>query len=357
MFCILVKGNRVTASRLAALRTTFDGAEIDGLLVINEQNRRYLSGFTGSAGVLIIDQTRAILVTDGRYTDQATEEAAGFEVVIRGLDETLVQCVARLVPPITRVGFESATLTYADHADYARQLGDAVRLVPISDLTEGLRTIKDATELATLRRAIAITDGALAQVRPLLRPTMREREVAWELHKAIIELGGDGLAFDIIVAAGRNSARPHYRAGTAELGSGQPIVIDFGALLAGYHADMTRTLILGEPDAKFREIYGVVRQALEQTTRGLQPGITGQAADALARDVIAAAGYGDYFTHGLGHGVRMNPAALPLNSVFSVEPGIYLPDWGGVRLENLVYFTAQGAETLSQSPFEFGETA
>jgi Xaa-Pro aminopeptidase len=315
---------------------------------------------------LIIDQTRAILVTDGRYTDQAQEEAAGFAVVIRGLDETLVQCVARLVPPVARLGFEAATLTYAEHADYARHLGDAVQLVPISGLTEGLRTIKDAAELATLRRAIAITDGALAQVRPLLRPAMREREVAWELHKAIIELGGAGLAFDIIVAAGRNSARPHYRAGAAELGSGQPIVIDFGALLDGYHADMTRTLILGEPDAKFREIYGVVRQALEQATRGLRPGTTGQAADALARDVIAAAGYGDYFSHGLGHGVgldiheeprlsRMNPDALPLNSVFSVEPGIYLPDWGGVRLENLVYFTAQGAETLSQSPFELGE--
>jgi len=353
----------VTASRLAALRTTFDGAKIDGLLVVNEQNRRYLSGFTGSAGGLIMDATRAILVTDGRYTDQAHEQAVGFEVAIRGLDETLVQCVARLVPPLARLGFEASTLTVADHADYTKHIGPAVRLVPISGLTEQLRAIKDADELATLRRAIAITDGALAQVRPLLRPAMRERELAWELHKAIVELGGDGLAFDIIVAAGPNSARPHYRAGAAELGSGQPIVIDFGGLLDGYHADMTRTLILGEPDAKFREIYGLVRKALEHTTSGLQPGITGQAADALARDVIAAAGYGPNFSHGLGHGVglniheeprlsSLNPAALPLNSVFSIEPGIYLPGWGGVRLENLVYFTAQGAETLSQSPFE-----
>lgn len=353
----------MTASRLAALRTTFDGAEIDGLLVINEQNRRYLSGFTGSAGGLIIDQRRAILVTDGRYTDQAHEQAAGFEVVIRSLDETLVQCVARLVPPIARLGFESTAMTVAEHADYAQSLGDVARLVPISGLVEGLRTIKDAAELATLRRAIAITDGALAQVRPLLRPTMRERDVAWELHKAIIELGGDGLAFDIIVAAGPNSARPHYRGGAAELGSGRPIVIDFGALLDGYHADMTRTVILGEADAKFREIYGLVQQALHQATSGLHPGITGMAADALARDVITAAGYGAYFTHGLGHGVglaiheeprlsRMNPAALPLNTVFSIEPGIYLPDWGGVRLENLVYFTDQGTEMLSQSPFE-----
>ena len=349
----------MTLSRLTALRSTFDEAKIDGILVSNPQNRRFLSGFTGSAGTLIVDATRTILTTDGRYTVQATREAADFDVVIRSLDETLEQAVARLVAPITRLGFESNTLTVAEHSRFVEALGDTVQLVPVTGLIEPLRAIKTAAELATLRQAIAITDGALARVRPLMQPTMREREVAWELHKAIIEQGGDGLAFEIIVAAGPNSAQPHYHAGEAELGVGRPIIIDFGTLLHGYHADMTRTLILGEADERFTTIYGIVRNALAATTDGIHAGITGKAADALARDVITAAGYGEYFSHGTGHGVglhiheeprlsKTNDEPLPIGAVFSIEPGIYLPDWGGVRLENLVYFTEQGIETLTQ---------
>ena len=349
----------MTSSRLTALRSTFDEAKIDGILVSNPQNRRFLSGFTGSAGALIVDATRAILTTDGRYTVQATREAADFDVVIRSLDETLEQAVARLVAPITRLGFEANTLTVAEHSRFVEVLGDAVQLVPVAGLIEPLRATKTAAELATLRRAIAITDGALTRVRPLMQPTMREREVAWELHKAIIEQGGDGLAFEIIVAAGPNSAQPHYHAGEAELGVGRPIIIDFGTLLHGYHADMTRTLILGEADERFNTIYGIVHDALEATTNGIHVGITGKAADALARDVITTAGYGEYFSHGTGHGVglhiheeprlsKMNDEPLPIGAVFSIEPGIYLPDWGGVRLENLVYFTEQGIETLTK---------
>lgn len=350
------------AARLAPLRDTFAAAQIDGILITNAQNRRYLSGFTGSAGALIIDGSRALLVTDGRYTEQAAAEAAGFEVVIRSLDETLEQCVARLVPPIRHLGFEATALTVAEHASYAGLLGDTARLIPIKDLLEPIRAVKDAGELESLRKAIAITDGALARVAPLLQPTMTEREAAWELHKAMVELGADGLAFEIIAAAGPNGALPHYHGGAAQLGVGRPIVLDFGALLNGYHADMTRTLILGEADERFTTIYGIVREALRAATDGIRPGTTGQQADALARDVIAAAGYGEYFSHGTGHGVglqiheeprlsRVNSAPLPLRSVFSIEPGIYLPGWGGVRLENLVYFSEQGVETLTQSPF------
>jgi Xaa-Pro aminopeptidase len=350
------------SARLAPLRATFEAAQIDGILITNVQNRRYLSGFTGSAGALIIDGARALLVTDGRYTEQAGREAAGFEVVIRSLDETLEQCAARQVAPIRRLGFEAGALTVADHATYAELLGDAVTLVPITDLLEPIRAVKDAGELDSLRRAIAITDGALARVTPLLQPAMTEREAAWELHKAMVELGADGLAFEIIAAAGPNSALPHYHGGAAQLGVGRPIVFDFGALLDGYHADMTRTLILGEADEQFTTIYRIVREALRAATDGIRPGTTGQQADALARDVIAAAGYGEYFSHGTGHGVglqiheepglrKTNLAPLPLRSVFSIEPGIYLPGWGGVRLENLVYLTEQGVETLTQSPF------
>ncbi|HEY1015456.1 MAG TPA: Xaa-Pro peptidase family protein [Herpetosiphonaceae bacterium] len=348
--------------RVKALRSTFDEAGIDGMLISDPANRRYLSGFTGSAGVLLIDAERAILVTDGRYTSQAEEQSPGFEIVTRGLTETLPAAAASRLGAIRRVGFEAGAMTFAEHGDY-RQLCGEVELVPVSGLAERGRSVKDAGELAALRRAIQITDEALARVRPLLRPEMTERDAAWELHKAIHELGGAGLSFETIVAAGPNSARPHARPGAAPLGLGRPIVIDFGALFDGYHADMTRTLILGEADDQFWRIYNTVREALETARRGIKPGTSGQDADALARDVIAAAGFGEAFGHGLGHGVglvihegpslRMNAQQpLEINQVFSIEPGIYLPEWGGVRLEDLALLQVDGVETLTQSPLD-----
>ncbi|MCA0353856.1 MAG: Xaa-Pro peptidase family protein [Chloroflexi bacterium] len=353
----------MSQERLAALRMLFEAAQIDGLLVANSQNRRYLSGFTGSAGLLIIDAQRALLISDGRYTVQAAQEASQFETITRTLDESLYSCVGRHIAPIKRLGFEPATLSVADYNALRQALPADVTLVAIGALTEQLRAIKSDEEVAALRQAINITDQALAAVKPMLRPSMLEREVAWELHKAIVEHGGDGLAFEIIVGAGLNSALPHYHAGNAPLGQGQPIVVDFGALYAGYHGDMTRTLVLGQPDAKFDEIYGIVRHALADATNGITANTTGKEADALARDVIEASGYGEYFSHGTGHGVglqiheeprlsRVHNDLLPVGSIFSIEPGIYLPDWGGVRLENLVLLNANGIETLTQSPLD-----
>jgi Xaa-Pro aminopeptidase len=214
--------------------------------------------------------------------------------------------------------------------------------------------------LALLQRAIAISDDAFAAILPLLHPSMRERDVAWELEKAMRERGADAISFEIIVAAGPNGAQPHARAGDEQLGTGRPIVIDFGAQYAGYHADCTRTIVLGEPDEQFRTIYNTVLRAQEAAIAAIRPGMTSVEADATAREVIKEAGYGDEFGHGLGHGVGLDvhegprlsflgKDTLPAGAVFSIEPGIYLPGWGGVRIEDLALLTEDGPQVLSQA--------
>ena len=349
-------------SRLAMLRTLFDQHHVDAMLVVNPYNRRYLSGFVGSAGILLIDAQRSVLITDGRYTVQATHEAPDFTIITRSLDETLIAAVAKQVGNLKRIGYEPSVITVSEFNSLRDALPD-VEWVDMSGVIGDLRAIKTAQEADLLRHAIAITDQAFARVRPMLRPTMREKEAAWELHKAMMELGADDPAFEIIVGAGKNSALPHYHAGDALLGYGQPIVIDVGAAYGGYHADMTRTVILGESNTKFEQIHAIVYDALMAATNGINAGTTGKQADALARDVITAAGYGDDFKHGTGHGVglfiheeprlsKVNDHVLPADSIFTIEPGIYLDDWGGVRLENIVYFDGHKAHTLTTTPFE-----
>lgn len=352
--------------RLERLRERLTTQQLDGLLVTSAANRRYLSGFTGSAGALLVTGEHAVLLSDGRYAIQGPQEAPAFEFVLLSDDAPLSKQLAELVNQqrIQRLGFEANDLNVAQYTKLQLDLQKAEvqsTWVATEHLVEGLREVKDDDEIATLRRAIAITDDALAAVRPMLRPAMREREVAWELEKAMRERGAEAMAFEVIVASGDNGSRPHARASDTQLGVGRPIVLDFGARLAGYHADMTRTIILGEADQQFWQVYNTVLQALETATAGARVGMTGALVDARARDVIATAGYGEAFGHGLGHGVglqvhegpavrRLSQAILPAGAIFSVEPGIYLPGWGGVRIEDLVLLTGRGAETLTQSP-------
>lgn len=354
------------SQRLENLRAVLEREQLDALLITNPQNRRYLSGFTGSAGFLLITPERALLLSDFRYRDQAAVEAPGWEFRLikpPEMPETLL--IARTIAEygMQRVGFEAGHLTVAAHQRIQKQLDEhapGTHLQPTEGLVETLRTIKDAGELATLERAIAITDQAFTAIRSMLRPAMTEREAAWELEKAMREAGADSLAFSIIVAAGPNGSRPHARAGKDQLGTGRPIVMDFGALVGGYHGDMTRTVILGSPDEQFERVYQQVLAAQQYAATHVRAGMSGKAADALARDIITAAGYGDYFGHGLGHGVGLEiheaPSLraaslepLPAGAVFSIEPGIYLPGWGGVRIEDLVTLTGAGARTLTQS--------
>lgn len=351
--------------RLERLRARIAADNLDALLVTSAPNRRYLSGFSGSAGALLITADRALLLSDFRYETQAALEAPAWEFRLLPTTAPLPKQLPGLIRElgIARLGFEAGNVTVSDYTKWRDELREAAVTVewqPTEGVVEELRQIKDQAEIATLRRAIAITDEAFAAVTSLLRPEMREREVAWELEKAMRERGAEGIAFEIIVAAGDNGARPHARAGDEQLGIGRPIVIDFGARIDGYHADMTRTIILGEADERFWTIYNTVLRAQRAAVEQIRPGMHGPVADSIARDIIAAAGYGEAFGHSLGHGVglaihegpRLSQASddlLPVGAVFSIEPGIYLPGWGGVRIEDLALLTETGPETLTRS--------
>jgi Xaa-Pro aminopeptidase len=354
--------------RLVRLRAALAEAGLPALLVSASANRRDLSGFTGSYGWLLITAEAALLFTDSRYTERAAHEAPAFQISqLANPGRTLADALAEAARELglSQVAFEAAHTSVAEHASLAAALGDAVGLLPCEGVAEGLRQLKDAAELAVLRRAVAITDAAIVAVTPQLRPEHTERQAAWMLELAMREKGAEAVAFPIIVAAGPNAAMPHYSPGDEPLGEGRPIVIDMGARLDGYHADLTRTIVLGAPDDQFWAIYDIVLEAQRRALAGLRPGALSSDVDALARDHIAAAGYGDNFGHGLGHGVGLNihegpslrragpgsPAApLQAGMVTSVEPGIYLPGWGGVRIEDLALVTADGHEVLSMAP-------
>jgi len=356
--------------RLSRLRSALGERGLPALLVSGAANRRYISGFSGSNGALLVTAGAALLFTDGRYTIQAGRESPAFELreIVnpgRPLADLLVEAAAEL--GLNQVAFEAAHLSVAEHYGLARAMFNSpVELEPAEGVVEALREVKDADELATLRRAVAITDAAITAVIAQLRPETSERQAAWALEVAMRERGADALSFPIIVAAGPNAAQPHAQPGDEPLGVGRPIVIDMGALVDGYHADLTRTICLGQPDPKFQQIYAIVLEAQRRVLAGLRPGLRCNAADALAREHIAAAGYADNFGHGLGHGVGLDihegPSLrraasgkeqsgprLQAGNVTSVEPGIYIPGWGGVRIEDLALITEDGCEVLSQA--------
>ncbi len=353
--------------RIERLRTELSEKGLPAILVGAPSNRRYLSGFSGSYGWLLVTQAGCYIFTDSRYRLQAGHEAPGFtlrEVVNPG--KGMPQLLAALAREqgIAHLAFEAGHTTVADYGRLAAALGEGVELVPTEGLIEGLREIKDEQEMATLRRAIAITDEAIEAVIPRLRPEHTELQAAQMLDDKMKELGAQAPSFSIIVAAGPNAAQPHHHPGDETLGEGRTIVIDMGALLDGYHADLTRTIVLGQPDQRFWEIYDIVLEAERQAIAGIRPGVLAHEIDALARDVIAAAGYGDHFGHGLGHGVGLDihegpslrwvlpggsSAPLQAGMITSIEPGIYLAGWGGIRIEDLILVTPEGHETLSHA--------
>jgi Xaa-Pro aminopeptidase len=355
-----------TPPRLAALRQGLAPKEVEALLVSGPENRRYLSGFTAGdpdAGVLLITAKAAWLLTDFRYQLWAGQEALGFEVLVykESLGATLSEVLRQ--HRVNRLGFEGSSLTYGQYQRLNQAVAEAglkVDWVPVDGLTEDLRETKTPAELAAIRRALNLSEAVLRQVAGELAPGLTERQVAWEIEKRLREAGAEGLAFPPIVAAGLNSAMPHHQPGDYPLKAGEPIIIDMGGRLNGYCADLTRTFILGPPDDQFRKIYRLVRQAQMRAEKGIKAGMDSLTADGLAREVIAQAGYGDAFGHSLGHGVglavheapSLSPykernTVLKAGSVVTVEPGIYLAGWGGVRLENLALLHPDHAEVLN----------
>jgi Xaa-Pro aminopeptidase len=336
--------------------------EIDLLLITGQENRRYLSGFTGSSGYLLVSADKAILATDFRYTEQAKQEAQGFEVVqVKGkLSSWLAELLAEIKP--SRFGFEADAVsfsTYQQLEEVEDKLTNA-KLIPTKGLVESLRMIKEPEEIAILSQSARLADATIEYLRSELKPGMTEKEAAWLAEKFLRENGSESLYFEVIVASGVNAALPHARPSERRLSHQTPIIIDLGARVKGYCSDLSRTICLGNPDEDFKKIYSIVLEAQLTAIRGLKPGLEAREADRLARQVIEAAGYGDAFGHSLGHGVGLAGHELPTlnpesndvlaeNMVFTIEPGIYLPDWGGVRIEDMVAMEENEAGLLTQA--------
>ncbi len=354
------------SERLDRIRAALAEAEVEALLIGSGYNRRYASGFTGSSGWLLISAEHAGLATDFRYTEQAAAEAPEFEVF--QAQGKLTDWWADFAKPIGRckLGFEAEQLSVAGHKDLrdANVKLPASRrpsLVQTNGVVERVRAVKDAAELECLRRAARLTDETFADVRERIQPDWTERQVAWEIEQYARTHGAEGLAFETIVASGTWGARPHARPRDAAVGEGRPIIIDMGVRIDGYCADMTRTFVIGDADERFGEVYDIVLAAHEAAAQLVEPGMEAKDAHAIAFDVIEGAGYGERFGHGLGHGVGLQIHETPYigttsedtlaeGAVITIEPGIYLPEWGGVRIEDMGALTADGFESFSGSP-------
>ncbi len=358
------------------IRTALDEANLDGLMIsapgeenIGVTSRRYVSGFTGSAGVVLVTREKAIIAADFRYTEQAERECGrrGFEVfpALGGRKEWFAKFVGESGIAGKRIGLSTADLTYKARLSLtklARGLpaGDRPTWLPAPDIIGKLRKVKSPDELALLQRAIDISDAAFEHMAAALTPQTTEIEAADAFSENVKADGGEDISFESIIAAGPNGAMPHHRPTLQRLGPNRPIVIDLGARYAGYCSDLTRTIVLGTPDAKFREIYDIVFEAQRAAIEGVEVGMKGTAAHQLARSVIDKAGYGDRFGHGLGHGVgldvhedpylgKTSTDTLEEGMVFTIEPGIYLPGWGGVRIEDVVVLENGRARVLSKA--------
>lgn len=347
--------------RLDALRDRLRGLDLDAVIIVEPHNRAYLSGFTGSNGIAVVGPDTASIVTDSRYYGRVRREAPGFVLVEAGnqmystLEETVMKMGAH------RVGFEAHVIT-VEAFERLREAVPDVEWVPAGPVVDSLRAIKDEDEIDAIARAAAITDRAMAWAYNEAAPGMTEVELAWGLEVFIREAGAEALAFDTIVAAGANGALPHHQSGHTRLAPGEPVLIDMGAKVEGYCADLTRTFSLGPAsDPEFDTVWHLVDEANRRVIEGLRPGMTGRDVDAIARDHIAAAGFGDAFGHGLGHGVGLNIHELPrvnaaagdvvleTGMVVTIEPGVYLPDRFGIRIEDLAVIRPDGLQVLSSA--------
>ncbi len=353
----------VTARRLDAVRKMLASLERrpQVFVVASPENRRYLTGFSGSTGTAVISQNKAIFVTDFRYIDQAAMECPGWDIV-RHATGTMADAVAGVLSGLgeERVGFERETATFAWYEDLATRL-KGFEMIPVGPIVERVREIKDEGEIALIREAATITDRALGEAIPLLRPGIPERDVALEIEYRFRKLGADGAAFETIVASGHRGAMPHGRASEKPIAAGDLVTIDLGARVGGYCADLTRTFAIGSVTEEQEKVYNLVFEAQAQSLAAVRPGRTGKQVDAVSRDIISAAGHGEHYGHGLGHAVglavhegpRLAPTGdrqLEPGMVVTVEPGVYVTGWGGVRIEDLVVVRPDGCEVLSQFP-------
>ncbi len=347
--------------RIEQLRKDLHSIQADAILVESPTNRRYLSGFTGTSGALLISEKDAFFITDFRYMEQAKEQCIGFEIVKH--TASLYEEAGNLVKKtgITSLAFEKEYTTYATYESLQKHIG--ADLLPAAGMIEQMRMYKDADELDILKEAAQVADQAFTHITTILKPGVTELEISNELEFFMRKQGAVSSSFDIIVASGWRSALPHGVATDKVIEKGELVTMDYGAYYKGYCSDITRTVAVGEPSAELHNIYTCVYEAQLKAVEAIKPGMTGSEADLIARQYITEKGYGEYFGHGLGHGLgmevhegpRVSPKgkqALEPGMVVTVEPGIYVPGTGGTRIEDDIVITQNGNERLTHSPKE-----
>jgi Xaa-Pro aminopeptidase len=351
------------SNRLGRLHQRMEEKETEAILISQPENRHYLSGFNGSSGFLLITPGSAILATDFRYVEQAEMQSPDYNIFkiagdIEGWFPSLIDGLS-----IRRLGFESDHLSFSMYRRLSNILDDSgfqTRLAPITGLVEPIRAVKEHEEIELITQAVAISDTALDKVIATIKAGMTEEEVAWEIEKSLRDNGSQPLPFEVIVASGANAALPHARPSRHAIQPGEPLVIDIGARVQGYNSDLSRTICLSPTDDTFKKVYKVVLEAQMAAITSITEGMTGAQADGFAREIIEGAGYGDNFGHGLGHGLGLSPHEKPHLSpnsgdvlvngmVFTIEPGIYLTGWGGVRTEDTVIMENGKIRVLSQA--------
>jgi len=350
-------------SRLQKLRQKLAEKEIESIFISQPENRFYLSGFDGSSGYLLITPQKTILATDFRYIEQAKRQASDYEIfqISADIADWFPGLIAGL--NLRKLGFEAGDITFAIYqqlTDTLNRVESKLRLVPTDGLVECLRAIKEPEEIQLITKAVDIADNAFEYIEGMIHIGMSEKEVAWEVEKFLREKGSQPVPFGIIVASGSNSALPHAKPSPRTIHPGEPVLIDIGARVEGYSSNLSRTICPGTPDDTFKKVYDTVLEAQLTAISAIKNGMTGGEIDNLARTVIKQAGYGDAFGHGLGHGIGLAPHETPRlgsNSsehladgmVFTIEPGIYLTGWGGVRIEDIVVMESGKSRVISKA--------
>lgn len=342
--------------KLTKLRASLEENELDALLITSPINRRYVTSFTGTAGAVLISQHDAQFITDFRYIEQANEQAKGFKIIEhkQAIHEEISDQLKAL--NVNRLGFEKDHTTFGTYEKYKEVF--AAELVPISGIIEALRLIKTEDELKIMQKAATIADDAFNHIQGYIKPGVKEIDISNELEFFMRRQGATSSSFDTIVASGYRSALPHGVASDKKIQSGELITLDYGALYNGYCSDTTRTVAVGDISDELHTIYHTVLEAQKRGVKGIKPGMTGKEADALTRDYITEKGYGKYFGHSTGHGVGLevhespglshkNDDILKPGMVVTVEPGIYIPNVGGCRIEDDLVITETGNERLT----------
>ncbi|MDP2942303.1 MAG: Xaa-Pro peptidase family protein [Candidatus Omnitrophota bacterium] len=344
-------------SRIERVIVTLVKERIDAFLITKAANVRYLSGYSGEEAILFITHKRRFFITDSRYALQARKDTKGFTVKI--IKSTLAETVRDLARAlkVRRLGFECNDLTHAQHERLVRTL-PGTEIVPVSDIIEKLRQIKDAGEIRLIRRSVSILERSLIRFKTMLMPGLTERDLAAELEHFIKASGGEKSSFDIIVASGSNSAFPHAHPTNRRIKPNDMVLLDLGVECEGYNSDLTRVFFLGKINPRTKKIYGIVKEANRRSIKAIRSGVKISKIDEIARGFIRKRGFGGYFGHALGHGIGLevhespsisgrNHTVLKPGMVFTIEPAVYLPGRGGIRIEDMVLVTKKGCEVLT----------